>query len=140
MIDIAQDREGLRHAALELMEEEFAMRQQDQRHTNSSATPEYSVAKPETQRTLSPGYYKWLGYIVGRVEDWRAAGVLVFDPDCDAEPDELPAIDALSEAFAEFDKRHPRCCGCGEPQRNVGKRMCDDCLLATSAGSSERVN
>jgi hypothetical protein len=140
MIDVAHDREGLRQAALELMEEQFAVQQRKGQLADCSAAPESDLAKPEAERTLSPAYYQWIGYIVGRVEEWCKAGISLSDPNLDADPDELPAIDALGEARADFEKKHPLCVGCSEPLRSANEKMCDECLLAAATGPADRVN
>jgi hypothetical protein len=126
MIAVAQDADGLRTAALELLEEAFDApeRARIERMAENSGDPE-SVRAVNPVRTLAHGYYLWLGYVAGEIEQPLEAGVTFRDADLDA--GELLGLSVLREARAEFRRKHPPCQGCGTPQRNEWDKMCGAC-------------
>jgi hypothetical protein len=126
MIAVAQDAEGLRMAAQELLEEAFDApeRARTERLAASSGDPE-SILSVNSGRTLAHGYYLWLGYVASEIEQPMEAGVTFRGADLDA--GELLGLSALREARAEFRRKHPPCQGCGTPQRNEWDKMCGAC-------------
>jgi hypothetical protein len=129
MIDVAQDREGLRRAAQELMEE---VRAQTQREDGSTISP-----ASETRRTLSPGYYLLLCRVQNEADEQLGAGIPYSEISFDK--DDLLAWSILAEICAQFVRENPACSICGAPLSDWRDGMCAGCKMAT-ATSNGRVN
>jgi hypothetical protein len=133
MIAVTQDAEGLRAAALEMMEEalDAPQREANENLAEFTADPEQLLAAAAPKRTLSPGYYMWLGYIAEAIAQPLEAGIAFRDADLGA--DELAGLTILSEARAKFRRMHPPCGGCGKPLRYEWDKTCNDCQRAAAA-------
>lgn len=133
MIDVAQDREGLKQAAAELLEDSFdaAQRDRNARLAEQSADPEVLLRASQPRRTLSPGYYMWLEYVVVAIEQPLEAGVTFCESGIGA--DELIGLQVIREARAEFRRNHPPCRGCGTLMHNSWDKACNDCQKAAAA-------
>lgn len=134
MIAVAQDADGLRVAALELMEEtlDASQREAIEDLAELAEDPGQLLEAAEPKRTLSPGYYMWLGYIAETIAAPLEAGIAFRDADLGA--DEFMGLTILSEARAKFRRMHPPCGGCGKPLRNDWDKTCNDCQRAAAAG------
>ena len=130
-IAVAQDAEGLKIAALELLEDGFAQpqREANERLAEISSDPESLLRAAPSKRTLSPGYYLWLGYVAEAIEGPLEAGISFHCADLDA--GELVTLGVLREARAEFRKKHPPCQGCGRLLPTEWDNTCPDCARKT---------
>lgn len=138
MIVVSQDEEGLRAAALELMEEalDAPQREANEQLADYVADPELLRNATQAKRTLSPGYYIWLGYVAERIQQPLEAGIAFRHEDL--YEDEITTLAILSEARAKFRRMHPPCSGCGKPLRYEWDKTCNDCQRA--AAMAERRN
>lgn len=132
MITVSQDLDGLRVAALELMEEalDAPQRKANEQLAEYAADPEQLRAAAAPKRTLSPGYYLWLGYVAEAIAEPLEAGVAFREADMGV--DEVSALLILSEARAKFHLLHPPCNGCGKPLRHEWDKTCNDCQRAAA--------
>lgn len=132
MIAVSQDGEGLRAAALELMEEalDAPQRAANERMADYAADPE-RMRSAANSRTLSPGYYLWLGYVAESIAQPLEAGIAFRDADLLA--DEVTTLMILKEARAKFQRMHPPCSGCGKPLRYEWDKTCNDCQREAAA-------
>ncbi len=137
MIAVSQDAEGLRVAALELMEDalDAPQREANEQLAEHAAEPEKIREAAEPKRTLSPGYYMWLGYVAESIARPLEAGIAFRDADLGA--DEILALMILSEARAKFQRMHPPCSGCGKPLRYEWDKTCNDCQRAAAAAGRQ---
>jgi fructose-specific component phosphotransferase system IIB-like protein len=138
MIAVAQDEEGLRQAAREVLEESFTApaRERNQRIAEQSEDPELVLRAGHEERSLSPGYYLWLDYLAEAIEQPLEAGVS-FGP-ADLLADELLGLSVLKEARAEFRRKHPPCRGCNRPLPNEWDKLCNDCQREIAAADAAR--
>ena len=144
MIDVAQDAEGLRRAAVEKMQETLDESQHNRDGTSEKRleegsprvhfSPTFRLRMTESRRTLSPGYYDWLRYVAEAVDRQLQAGVAFADVHVDA--DELLAFNVLGEACAEFVKKHPPCRTCSTPLLNESDEICGMCRAGATAGTN----
>jgi len=131
VIAVPHDAEGLRQAALELLEEslESEERERIERLAEGAANAEAMRASLRAKRTLSPGYYIWLGFLLEEIEQPMSAGLSFRAADLDAE--EMAGLRALHEARSDFRKAHPPCRVCGRPLHDSGfSSMCEACERA----------
>jgi len=135
MILVAQDEDGLRQAAAELMEEIFEapQRERNEKLAESCADPEIILRASLPKRSLSPGYYLWLEFLVTAIEMPREAGVIFRESDLSME--EVIGLGILREAREEFRKKHPSCKGCGAPLQNEWDKACNNCQRAAAASA-----
>jgi len=138
MIAVSQDGEGLRAAALELLEEAFdaPQREANERLAERAENPEQLLAAAAPTRVLSPGYYMWLGYVAESIAQPLEAGIAFRDADLLA--DEITTLTILNEARAKFRRMHPPCSGCGKALRNEWDKTCNDCQRAAAAAGREQ--
>ena len=134
MIAVYQDEEGLRTAALELMEEtlEAPQREKNEQLAEYSSNPDAIRAATE-KRTLSPGYYIWLHYVAEEIARPLEMGIVFHEQDLD--PDEFSTLVILAETRAKFQRLHPPCSGCGKLLPNEWDRTCNDCQRAQAAAA-----
>jgi hypothetical protein len=127
MIAVAQDAEGLRQAAAELLEDELdaPQREKNEKLAEQSGDPELVLRASRSKRTLSPGYYMWLDFVVLAIEEPLAAGIVLNESRLDA--DELLGLQIVRQARAEFRRNHPPCQGCGTPLRMPWDKCCSEC-------------
>ncbi len=126
----ADDFEGLRWVALELMEEAFdaPKREQLERLSKMAENSDKVLASMPSRRTLSPGYYMWIGAIMESVAGPMEAGVRFHSSDLRAE--EALALLAIHEARADFRRAHPPCHGCGRALPDAQQSYCEQCERA----------
>ena len=129
-IRVAEDFEGLRIAALELLEESFEAPETERlrRFAEIAANGAEMLAKLPQRRTLSPGYYIWLAAIQESVVEPMEAGIAFGERDLLA--DEALALLAIRRARSDFNEAHPPCRGCGKPMRDAQASHCDGCEQA----------
>lgn len=127
MIAVAQDAEGLRIAAAELLEDSFdaPQRERNLQLAEQAADPEPILRAAQSKRSLSPGYYMWLDFIVENIEMPLEAGIAFSESRMDA--DELLGLQVVRHARAEFRRAHPPCRGCGTPLRMEWDKLCSEC-------------
>src|SRR5258708_6692750 len=127
MICVAQDGEGLRIAALELLEESMDApeRARLEKLAETAANSEAVRNSIPVRRTLSRGYYAWLTLMMECVIQPMESGVAFRLSDLDNE--EMIAIRAVQEARAEFRTLHPPCRRCNRPLPETGLKFCGDC-------------
>jgi hypothetical protein len=132
MIAVSQDGEGLRIAALELMEEalDAPQREKNEQLAEYASDPDAIRAAAE-KRTLSPGYYMWLGYVAETIAQPLEEGITFSEANVDA--DEITTLGILSEARVKFRRLHPPCSGCGKPLANEWDKTCNDCQRESAA-------
>lgn len=123
MISVSEDCEGLKIAALELIEESL-----DAPERKRSANPEEMLARRRSKYKLADGYYIWLIYVMEEVETKLERGVRELQLDAD----ELMALQVLSEARLEFWRLHPPCPGCGRPMMSSRDARCAECVHAAA--------
>lgn len=130
MIQVARDFEGLRVAALELMEEEFQGDDRDRlvrRAQDGATNREAMLAQSAPSRTLSDGYYLRANYLF-----WLRSLEL---PKASLNAAEESGLRAVAVAFSEFEKSHPGCPHCG--MRNEKARItCKSCGKKTVRGAN----
>jgi len=135
MVEICKDREGLRHAALEMLDE---MREQQRERDQNSGdrVDDRATLSPatKTRRTLSPGYYMLLGRVMDEADAQLKAGIPHSEIALDE--DDLLAWSILEELCAEFVKKYPACSMCGAPLRDWQEGTCAACgeALKSSKG------
>jgi hypothetical protein len=130
MIAVAQDAEGLRIAYVELLEEamDAPERERNERFAEMAANPEALLGSVASRRTLSPGYYGWIGYLQEAIEGPLECGVLIAERDLSAE--EIEGLAALRAGKMDFRQKHPPCAGCGRPLADAMGKKCGDCQRA----------
>jgi len=135
MIAVYQDEEGLRTAALELLEEalDAPQREANEQLAEQSADPEKVLAAAAPKRTLSPGYYVWLRYVAEEIAKPLEMGIVFREQDLD--PEEFSTLVILAEARAKFQRMHPPCGGCGKLLHNEWDKTCNDCQRAKAASA-----
>ena len=126
MIAVERDRDGIRAAALELLEESLHSEglERAERAAAQSDDPERVLAAAAAPRRLAAGYYVWVDYLAG-LETEIAAGI-------GASAGELPGVDLagvmeLRAARRQFDAEHPRCRRCGKRLANAWQSACPGC-------------
>lgn len=127
MIAVAQDAEGLRIAAIELLDEAFEApeRERIERIAEMSSNPEEVLRASAPKRSLSPGYYLWLGFVIEEVERPLNAGIAFREEELTAE--ELLGLKIMLAAREGFRRKHPPCRRCGTPVRNEWEKLCAGC-------------
>jgi|GEM_PF-1042998 hypothetical protein len=127
LIAVTSDAEGLRQAAIELMEESLDApeRERIERLAKTAANGERLLESLPQRRTLSPGYYLWLASVIETVVEPMEAGVSFHSSDLDA--DEMTTLRAIREARSEFRRMHPPCKGCGKPLADAALERCAEC-------------
>lgn len=125
-IEIAADEAGIRQAAVELLEEamDAPERERIRQHAAMAANAERMLAELPQRRTLSPGYYDWVRYLIEEVE-FRVDRGLAASATLDAK--DVLGLRALHKARAEFQEKHPACRGCGKNLPDASARYCRDC-------------
>ena len=122
MIEVAQDVEGVREAVLQLLEESFF--QQSAICALLDRTDDEDAARilaKGPQRDLSPGYYKWAGYLLV-IEEMRDCGHRVEG----LQAIELNGLIQVRRARHEFNVAHPTC-SCGNRLESRWVEGCDGC-------------
>jgi hypothetical protein len=135
-IYVPEDLEGLHIAAMELLEGEFNApeRQRLEQLAEVAANRETILASLPAIRTLSPGYYMWLDYIVSTVEPAVEAGV--WAPPGEMDADEFAGLQVIREARGEFHRKHPPCKVCGKPLPDLTVSKCSACEAAEFRAAS----
>jgi hypothetical protein len=111
---------GLRIAAREYYEEGWGWRKVRRASKQQLANREEFIRKTLPPRTLADGYYLWIDYLV-----WLLSTVETLRIETLA-ASEVEGIRIVSEARAEFARKHPRCYRCGAQNENFAMR-CAEC-------------
>lgn len=135
MIAAFQDEEGLRIAAAELFEEAFEAPALQENARTARASEDENPLTPEL-RTLSPGYYLWIEFVLETIEQPLEAGVEFRE--ASLLPEELLTLRVLRQARQDFRRKHPPCRGCGKLLRNEWDKTCNDCEAAAAAEARKR--
>lgn len=126
MIAVARDYEGLRIAALELMQEAFDDVERErtlQRAGQGPANIDALLASLAPKRTVAEGYYTrveylfWLDSMLGRIPTSFATLSIT----------EAEGLNMLTQARAEFKRQHPACPRCGAANLRFAFR-CRECM------------
>jgi hypothetical protein len=119
VIVVSQDVEGVRMAALELLENSLDS-EKNQRRLDAISPDDFDqMRKLVPASKLSPGYHDWAIYLfwlerhVGSIADLRA--------------DEADGLSAIQRARQQFEQDHPPCPGCGTRLGNRMLRRCCSC-------------
>lgn len=127
MIQIAQDVEGLRLAAMEMFDYTLKERDINRQVKNLLQADPYASAevlgKLVPQSEVSPGYHDWVGYLFW-MEDKLATGIEFKD----ITADEAEGLAMLRRARAEWQSEHPACGNCGERVRSRTQKRCRGCM------------
>ena len=115
MIEVASDYEGLRQAALALLEEDRLL-------ISTTAKEGEDVDLPE--RELSDGYYVRARYRMATGEQVRQGMIRDLS---DLEMTESRGLGAIAAARNEFDRDHPPCPGCGNALETPYAKRCWAC-------------
>jgi hypothetical protein len=132
MIAVERDSDGIRLAALELMEEslyrdEYA---RTERIAAQTADPAAALAAVLPKRKFSPGYYVWVSYLLD-LEMEMSFGVSVAATLASAD---ITGLFAVREARRQFENEHPAC-RCGRRMKGDAEKlqgMCDACKDANA--------
>ncbi len=126
MIEISRDYEGLRQAALELLEESrTSVRRERTAAALEQAAPPFTLAGEELltrmapQRKLAAGYYDRVAYLM------ELDGVPANRSGAPLEVTELHGLAAVARARDEFAAAHPACPGCGQPRETQFQNFCE---------------
>jgi hypothetical protein len=109
MIDVRRDFPGLRIAAAEMFIESFLRKDMDD--VLSGSMRNYAIealAKAMPARTVSLGYYRWVGYLL-----WLRSITALPGSGIELMGDESEGILVVNDAEREFRNRHPPCGKCG---------------------------
>src|SRR5438046_2617345 len=107
-VAIARDYDGLKQAALELLEEVFAEPENErlQRSGEQDANADQILAGIVSTRSLGEGYYMRIGYLL-ELEAMMEVGIALRPEN--VEYREMRGLIALREARMEFKRIHPPC-------------------------------
>jgi hypothetical protein len=121
-IDVARDQEGLRMAALALLEEGFVRSRI--KGSLQTATDENAdrIFNSIPKRTLAEGYYARAQFLLG-FEEYVDAGL----PLSTVSMIEADGLIAVKRARREFEYQHPSCGACGALQEGRFNTSCDSC-------------
>ena len=127
-IAVENDRDGIRMAAFELMEETLSCEDlaRVERIAAQSEDPAAVMAAAAPKRQFSPGYYLWVEYLLG-LESEMQMGVTIAATLAGAD---VVGLLAVREARQEFERKHPRC-RCGRALKNEWDKMCPECSAQT---------
>lgn len=119
-MQVTQDMDGVRHAALELMVESLRAEDVDRVVENliaQDADPE-TLAKALPRRSLPNAYYDYAAYIM-----WLRS---MRDADVDMEilADEAEGLRAIESAWQQYERDHPPCPQCGTRQLSRNALSC----------------
>jgi len=125
-IAVERDSDGIRMAALELMEETLGRDEftRVERIAMQAEDPAAVLAAAAPKRQFSPGYYLWVEYLIG-LEAEMQAGMAVAAALASAD---VTGLMAVREARMQFERAHPRC-GCGRLLKNEWDKQCPACAL-----------
>ncbi len=129
---IAHDLQGVRRAALELMEEALTAEEReamlDRGWASAWESPDPAAAvelivsgSPQLERKLPAGYYEWAAYLFWLEQVRQIA------PEMPLAADELDGLVMLTHVRAAFEHEHPPCAGCGARQQTRFATRCRAC-------------
>ena len=123
-ITVEHDSEGIRLAALELMEESFGGEglARVEKIAELSADPEAVRAAAAPKRSFAAGYYMWVQYLVD-LEMEMSFGVTMAATLAGAD---VAGMLAVRAAKREFEGKHPQC-RCGRRKKNAWDQSCGQC-------------
>lgn len=123
-IAVERDKDGIRLAALELLEESLHAeeRVRVERIAAQSADPEAVLAAAAPKRQFAAGYYLWVSYLLD-LEMEMTFGVSIAATLAGAD---VLGLLAVREARREFEREHPQC-RCGRRKKNAWDPTCGKC-------------
>lgn len=126
-IAVARDYDGLKQAALELLEESRSEPQNEKlrRVAEGAANREQILQGIVSHRTLAEGYYMRISYLL-ELESMIHIGVDLGD----LEMSEMYGLASIQHARREFDSTHPLCTGCQAVRLEQGETRCPECSSA----------
>jgi hypothetical protein len=122
VIDVVRDTEGIRLAALQILEEGFQRGRVER--TALQATEETrarlvaSVARP----TMAAGYLRWCDHLWG-LESQREIGLSLDG----ITSYEMLGLISIAQGRREFEGKHPECSACKMRQPSRFQAQCDGC-------------
>ncbi|ABF42420.1 hypothetical protein Acid345_3419 [Candidatus Koribacter versatilis Ellin345] len=128
MIVVSRDYDGLRIAALELMNEEFQGEDRDRlarRAKAGAANSEAMLAEAAPARSLADGYYVRADYLFWLDDVLRATTIAQMSAA------EVHGLNAVRRARDQFRMEHPNCPHCGAMNERI-KIICRKCGKRTS--------
>src|SRR5579864_3527926 len=125
MIVVSRDYEGLRIAAMELLEEQRTSRDQELRFRNldlaNTANADAVLEQMAHKRTVSDGYYMRVRYLF-----WLEGMLKLNAVIPELQVNEAEGLEAVSAARNEFRSKYPPCGRCGFPNHKFIPR-CAEC-------------
>lgn len=121
--DPGRDREGLKQALIQLMEESWAFRRVESRLDSASDATREKLLLDLPERALSPAYYLLGDYLIWLASCLEAVGASL--PDATAF--EANGLAILGGARNKFESDHPPCWSCGERQESKLDLQCWNC-------------
>jgi hypothetical protein len=122
VIIVSQDIEGVRMAALELLEGSIEREKNDKRLDAVNPDDFDQLRKLAPKSKLSPGYQDWALYLFW-IERHIGSGISF----ADLRADEADGLGALQRARQQFEHEHPPCPACGTRLGNRMLRRCFAC-------------
>jgi hypothetical protein len=124
MIAVERDKDGIRMAALELLEEGLHAedRARVERIAEQSADPHDVLAAAAPKRQFAAGYYLWVSYLLD-LEMEMQFGVSIAATLAGAD---VLGLFAVREARREFEREHPQC-RCGRRKKRAWDQTCGQC-------------
>jgi hypothetical protein len=122
VIIVSQDIEGVRMAALELLEDSLESEKNRKRLDSIAPDDLDQMRKLVPTSKLSPGYQNWALYLFW-IERHIGSGISF----ADLRADESDGLTALQSARQQFEYQHPPCPGCGVRLGNCMLRTCFSC-------------
>jgi hypothetical protein len=127
VILVSHDYERLRLAARELFDEQFHEQENERAREAERIAGNAPAAKARRhakgERTLSPGYYDRVGYLLDL--DAIVSGGFQLSLD-QVDASEVQGLMAVREARAEWQAQHPSCGRCGRRNERFAMK-CRDC-------------
>jgi len=117
---VESDYDGLRIAAREFFEEEWAFKKVDALRANVRNREEL-IRKTLPKRSVTKGYYLWVEYLL-----WLA-GVHEIARFQDLSASEAEGLKLVARARNEFYRHHPPCPKCGATTDGFGQIRCMEC-------------
>jgi len=125
-IQVARDTEGLRMAALGLLEEAYQRECIKSAVQRADAETRARALDDMDPRTLSPGYYGQAAYLFDLATMFELG--ISYGP-ADLTREDVIGLVAIRSAKAEFEREHPSCPRCGVRQDNCFTAQCRGCHM-----------
>jgi len=117
---VTQSMDGIRQAALELMEESLGAEDVERQLDNLCAqdADEATLEKVIPVRTMADGFYEFASYLL-----W-VRGILDANVEMSITADDAEGLRALEAARQQFERDHPACPQCGTRQYSSTEMRC----------------